>query len=111
MSKQQKTYTTEFKQEAVQQVKRSGKPMSQIARELGVSEGALWRMVQTMGRAGRASLSWQWASERRAGGDPPPQAGTLRDEAGARYCKIKKVVGIYSREVSVSGFYAYSSVP
>jgi transposase-like protein len=32
MSKQQKTYTKEFKKEAVQLVKSSGKPMSQIAR-------------------------------------------------------------------------------
>ncbi len=37
MAKQQKTYTREFKVEAVQLVKSSGKPMSQIARELGIS--------------------------------------------------------------------------
>src|ERR1700694_1899960 len=45
MPKQQKTYTKEFKMEAVQLVKSSGKPMSQIARELGVSDSALyhWR--------------------------------------------------------------------
>jgi len=34
MPKQQKTYTREFKREAVQLVKSSGKPMSQVAREL-----------------------------------------------------------------------------
>ena len=42
MPKQQKTYTKEFKFEAVQLVKSSGKPMSQIARELGISDSALY---------------------------------------------------------------------
>ena len=41
MPKQQKTYTKEFKLEAVQLVKSSGKLMSQIARELGISDSAL----------------------------------------------------------------------
>ncbi len=44
MPKQQKTYTREFKLEAVQLVKSSGKPMSQIARELGISDSALSRL-------------------------------------------------------------------
>ena len=41
MTKQQKSYTREFKLEAVRLVKSSGKPMSQIARDLGVSDSAL----------------------------------------------------------------------
>ena len=41
MPKQQKTYTKEFKLEAVRLVKSSGKSMSQIARDLGVSDSAL----------------------------------------------------------------------
>lgn len=41
MGKQQKVYTREFKVEAVQLVKSSGKPMSQVARELGISDSAL----------------------------------------------------------------------
>ena len=45
MTKQQNTYTREFKVEAVQLVKSSGKPMSQIARELGISDSALSRVV------------------------------------------------------------------
>jgi transposase len=42
MPKQQKTYTKEFKLEAVRLVKTSGKPMSHIARDLGVSDSALY---------------------------------------------------------------------
>ena len=49
MAKQQKVYTREFKVEAVQLVKNSGKPMSQIARELGVSDSALYRLPQAIG--------------------------------------------------------------
>ena len=41
MPKQQKTYTREFKLVALQLVKSSGKPLSHIARDLGVSDSAL----------------------------------------------------------------------
>ncbi len=45
MGKIQKTYTREFKEEAVRLVQTSGKPIAQIARELGVSDSAIhgWR--------------------------------------------------------------------
>lgn len=45
MGKVQKVYTKEFKQEAVRLVQTSGKPITQIARELGVSDSAIlsWR--------------------------------------------------------------------
>jgi transposase len=42
MPKRQKTYTREFKLEAVQLVKSSGRPMGQVARDLGVSDSALY---------------------------------------------------------------------
>lgn len=48
MAKQQKTYTREFKLEAVRLVKSSGKPMSQIARELGVSDTALYHWCKQL---------------------------------------------------------------
>jgi transposase len=45
MAKVQKTYTREFKEEAVRLVQTSGKPIAQIARELGISDSAIhgWR--------------------------------------------------------------------
>ncbi len=45
MGKAQKVYTKEFKEEAVRLVQTSGKPITQIARELGVSDSAIhnWR--------------------------------------------------------------------
>jgi len=45
MGKIQKTYTREFKEEAVRLAQTSGKPIAQIARELGISDSAIhgWR--------------------------------------------------------------------
>jgi exodeoxyribonuclease V alpha subunit len=45
MAKVQKTYTAEFKQEAVRLAQSSGKPITHIARELGISDTSIhqWR--------------------------------------------------------------------
>ena len=49
MQKVQKTYTAEFKREAVQLAQTSGKPITQIARELGISDTSIhqWRKEMT----------------------------------------------------------------
>ena len=45
MQKTQKTYTAEFKREAVRLAQTSGKPITHIARELGISDTSIhqWR--------------------------------------------------------------------
>ena len=45
MAKVQKTYTSEFKREAVRLAQTSGKPIAQVARELGISDTSIqqWR--------------------------------------------------------------------
>jgi transposase len=45
MAKVQKTYTGEFKREAVRLAQTSGKPIAQVARELGISDSSIhqWR--------------------------------------------------------------------
>ena len=45
MQKVQKTYTPEFKREAVRLAQTSGKPIAQVARELGISDTSIhqWR--------------------------------------------------------------------
>ena len=43
MSKNQKTYTQEFRQEAVRLLESSDKSVSELARELGINEKALYR--------------------------------------------------------------------
>ena len=42
MPKPQPTFTEEFKHEAVRLAQTSGKPKAQIARELGISDSALY---------------------------------------------------------------------
>ena len=44
-----KTYSEEFKQDAVRLVETSGKAKSQVARDLGISESALYRWIKTYG--------------------------------------------------------------
>jgi transposase len=41
MKKVQRTYTTEFKREAVRLDQTSGKPITQVARELGISDNSI----------------------------------------------------------------------
>jgi transposase len=49
MQKVQKTYTPEFKREAVHLAQTSGKPIAQVARELGISDTSIhqWRKELT----------------------------------------------------------------
>src|SRR5215470_7838421 len=56
MVKQQKFYSKEFKLEAVRLVKRSGKPMSQIARELGISDSALYHWSKQLAEQGEQAF-------------------------------------------------------
>ena len=45
-----KTYTEEFKQDAVRLVETSGKPKTQVVRDLGISESALYRWLKEYGQ-------------------------------------------------------------
>jgi transposase len=56
MPRDQKIYTKEFKQEAVRLVKSSGKPMSHIARELGVSDSALYHWCKQWAEQGEQAF-------------------------------------------------------
>lgn len=49
MSKQQRQYTREYKQEAVRLMETSGKPVAQVARELGINANLLYRWRQEWG--------------------------------------------------------------
>lgn len=51
-----RTYTKEFKVEAAKLVQTSGKPMSQVAQELGVSDSSLSRWCQQLGTHGEQAF-------------------------------------------------------
>ena len=96
MPKQQKTYTREFKRVAVQLVRSSGKAMSQVARDLGISDSALY----------------QWCKQEASHGEQafPGSGHQTAQEEELRHLKrelevtrqerdiLKKVVSIFSRE-------------
>ena len=46
MAKVQKVYTREFKEEAVRLAQTSGKPITQVARELGISRATLIKKIR-----------------------------------------------------------------
>lgn len=92
-----RVYTAEFKQEAVQLAKTSGKPMAEIERELGLSQGLLKHWVRHAAADGNAAF---------------PGHGRLKpeDEELRRLRReneilrqerdiLKKVVAIFSQEV------------
>ncbi len=56
MSKSRKRYTKEFKLEALQLAEESDKPISQIERELGLPNGAIFRWRHALVEQGNAAF-------------------------------------------------------
>ena len=56
MAKVQKVYTKEFKEEAVKLAQTSGKSTAQIARELGVSDSAIYQWQKQLAEKGPDSF-------------------------------------------------------
>jgi transposase len=56
-NKTSRSYTEEFKRDAVRLVETSGKSKTQIARDLGISDSALYRWLKEYGQALGASAS------------------------------------------------------
>ena len=96
MPKQQKAYTREFKLEAVQLVKSSGKPLSQIARDLGVSETALYNWGKQLAEQGEQAFpgSGHQTAEQEEIRRLKRELEVTRQERDI----LKKVVSIYSRD-------------
>jgi transposase len=96
MGKIQKTYTREFKEEVVRLVQTSGKPIAQIARELGVSDSAIHGWRKELAQHGKDAF--------------PGKGHQTELEEEVRHLKreverlqqerdiLKKVVSIFSRE-------------
>ena len=97
MPKQQKTYTREFKLEAVRLVQSSGKSITQIARDLGIADSTLhhWcKLEASQGEQAFPGSGHQTAQEeelRRL----KRELEVVRQERDI----LKKVVHIYSRDV------------
>ena len=97
MAKVQKVYTKEFKEQAVQPVQTSGKPITQVARELGISDTSIHQWRKELAQHGKEAF-------------PGSGHQTSLEEENRRLKRelervqqerdiLKKVVSIFSREV------------
>lgn len=130
MKKVQKTYTAEFKREAVRLVQTSGKPIAQVARELGISDTSIHQWRKELAAHGDEAFPGSGHQSAKARGTASPQTRAGGDSTGARYlkkslhCVLKNVeeryafIGEYHQEYSVktmcralgvseSGYYAW----
>ncbi len=77
MKKVQKTYTTEFKLEAVRLAQTSGKPIAQVARELGISDTSIHQWCKDLTAHGDEAFPGSGHQTTKAGGTAPPQTITV----------------------------------
>ena len=95
MQKEQRTFTREFKQEAVQLVRSSNKSQAQIARDLGIADSTLHHWCQQFSEHGERAFP--------GSGHQTPQEEEIRhlkrenDLLRQERDILKKAIGIFSR--------------
>jgi transposase len=95
MQKTQRTFTKEFKVEAVQLVQSSKQPLAQIARDLGIAESTLHHWRKLFSEQGEQAFP--------GSGHQTPQEEELRhlkrenDLLRQERDILKKAIGIFSR--------------
>ena len=95
MQKEQRTFTREFKQEAVQLVRSSDKSQAQIARDLGIADSTLHHWCQQFAEQGEQAFP--------GSGHQTPQEEEIRhlkrenDVLRQERDILKKAIGIFSR--------------
>lgn len=96
MQKVQKTYTPEFKREAVRLVQTSGKSIAQVARELGISDTSIhqWRKELTEHGPEAFPGSGHQAAQEEEVRRLKRELEIVKQERDI----LKKALGIFSRE-------------
>jgi transposase len=92
-----KTYSEEFKQDAVRLVETSGKPKTQVTRDLGISESALYRWLKEYGAGQSQSTTGNGQSVK----DLEAELKRLRRENEVLREErdiLKKAISIYSQD-------------
>ena len=74
MPKEQRTFTREFKVEAVQLVQSSKKSQSQIARDLGIADSTLHHWRKQFAEQGEQAFPGSGHQTPKARGTPPVEA-------------------------------------
>ena len=83
MHKVQKTYTPEFKREAVRLAQTSGKPIAQVARELGISGTSIQKFRKELTEHGPEAFPGSGHQTAKARGSTSSQARIRSRETGA----------------------------
>ena len=96
MQKVQKTYTPEFKREAVRLAQTSGKPIAQVARELGISDTSIhqWRKDLTE----HSSEAFPGSGHQTAQEEEVRRLKRELEAVKQERDIVKKAIGIFSRE-------------
>jgi len=134
MPKEQRTFTKEFKLEAVRLVQTSGKSITQVARDLLIADSTLHHWCKLLAEQGEQAFPGSGHQTAEARGASPPQTRVGSRAAGTRYlkkscshlltgCQMK--YGFIAQhqqdypvqmmcqvlDVSVSGYYAWKQRP
>jgi transposase len=83
MKKVQRTYTAEFKREAVRLAQTSGKPIAHVARELGISDTSIHEWRKQLAAHGDEAFPGSGQEIRSGGGTTAPQTRTGGDAKGS----------------------------
>jgi transposase len=98
MPKEQRTFTREFKLEAVHLAQKSGKSQAQVARDLGIADSTLHHWCKEFAKADSAAFP--------GSGNPPAQEEELRrlkrelEVTRQERDILKKALAIFSRAQS-----------
>ena len=95
MAKVQKTYSAEFKREAVQLAQTSGKSITQVARELGISDTSIHQWRKEL--AEHASQAFPGSGHQTAQEEELRRLKQENDVLKQERDILKKAVGIFSR--------------
>ena len=97
--KQYRKYTEEFKLEALRLLGSSGKPASQLERELGITDGMLlkWRERYQVGQSGEGQASLEPSDLEAAKREIKRLERELQEVAEEREI-LKKAMSIFSRK-------------
>jgi len=79
----QRTYTADFKREAVRLAQTNEKPIAQVAREFGISDTSIHQWRKELVAHGDEAFPGSGYQTAKAGGTKTPQTGTGGDAAGA----------------------------
>lgn len=97
MARKQRKYTEEFRREAVRLMETSGQAIAQIARDLGVNDGVLYRWRDAYGQRARLESSPNGRNVAELEGEVKRlqrENSLLRQERDV----LKKAISIFSQE-------------